>query len=284
MTRAVLAVFVAAAFIPAAPAARQLQTDDVVQRARAYAEQWETQLSGLVASEEYTQHLDGRFGGSQTLRLRADVLLVRVHEAWVGFRDIAEVDGRPISGRSNRLQDLFVTHPMSEAMEQARRISDEGSRYNLGTVYRNFNVPTTALRLLEPDRAGRISFKLEGPGHVEGLPASVVLSYKERGAPTILETLSRQPITTSGQFWIEPESGRVLATEMRWRLAPPRDVADLAAKVRVVYRSNAATGVWVPADMTEAYETQNEVIDCHAVYTNVRRFTVKVDDSVTLPQ
>jgi len=39
---------------------------------------WQTELSGLVASEEYTQHLRVRFGGSQTLRLKSDVLLVRV--------------------------------------------------------------------------------------------------------------------------------------------------------------------------------------------------------------
>jgi hypothetical protein len=58
---------------------------------------------------------------------------------WVGLRDIAEVDGRPIAGRGNRLQELFVTHPMSVAMEQVRRISDEGSRYNLGRVHQNFN-------------------------------------------------------------------------------------------------------------------------------------------------
>ena len=169
-------------------------------------------------------------------------------------------------------------------MVQARRISDEGSRYNLGSVYRNFNVPTTALRLLERERAGRISFKIEGTGRLQGEPASLVLSYKERRPPTILETLSRQPITTSGQFWIEPGSGRVLATEMRWQLSPPRDIAHLTARARVVYRQDAGTGTWVPAEMTESYETENAVIDCHAVYTGVRRFTVKVDDSVTLPQ
>ena len=117
------------------------------------------------------------------------------------------------------------------------------------------------------------------------MPASVVVSYKERRAPTILETLSRQPIIDERAV-LDRARSRAECSPPRCAGSsrPPRDVADLTAKIRVVYRPDTATGVWVPAEMTEAYETAQELIDCHAVYTGMRRFTVKVDDSVTLPQ
>ena len=284
MTRAVVAVFVAAAMIPAAPAARQLQTDDVVQRARAYVRAWQQQLSGLVAQEEYVQHLEIRFGRSATRRLRSDILLVWVRNQWVGFRDIAEVDGRPIAGRTQRLEDLFVTHPLPEAFRQAQRISDEGARYNLGSVYRNFNVPTTALQILEPERTTRVDFRVEGEQQKDGRPA-IVVTFQERKPPTlILDKGSRQYVFSQGKLWTEAATGRILATEMRWRLTASRDAIDMDAAATVSYRPDPKTGVWVPDEMTEKYETAYELLDCHAVYTGIRSFSVAVTDDVTLPQ
>jgi hypothetical protein len=283
MTRIVLALLAMTA-LQVAPGRGEPQTNDVIQKARQYLDKWQTELSGLVASEEYTQHLRVRFGGSQTLRLRSDVLLVRVRDIWVGFRDIAEVDGRPISGRGNRLQELFVTHPMSVAVEQARRISDEGSRYNLGRVHQNFNVPTTALRILEPDRAARIRFRLEPPTTMDG-QAAAVIAFEEKKPPTlILLADGRQYIFSHGRFWVDPANGRILATELRWRLSARRDWIDMTASVHVTYRQDAKVGVSVPQEMTEKYETSGELFDGHAVYTGMRRFTVKVDDSITSPQ
>ncbi len=283
MTRIALALLAVTA-LQVAPGRGEPQTNDVIQKARQYLDKWQTELSGLVASEEYTQHLKVRFGGSQTVRLKSDVLLVRVHDAWVGFRDIAEVDGRPISGRGNRLQELFVTHPIGEAMEQARRISDEGSRYNLGRVHQNFNVPTTALRILERDRAARIRFRLESQTTMDG-QAAAVIAFEEKEPPAlILLADARQYVFSHGRFWVDPASGRILATELRWRLSASRDWIDMTANVNVTYRHDEKVGVSVPQEMTERYETSAELFDGHAVYTGMRRFTVKVEDSVTLPQ
>jgi hypothetical protein len=215
--------------------------------------------------------------------MRSDILLVRVRNQWVGFRDIAEVNGRPIAGRTQRLEDLFVTHPLPEALRQAERISDEGARYNLGSVYRNFNVPTTALQILEPERTARVDFRVDGDQQKNGRPA-IVLTFQEREPPTlILDKGARQYVFSRGKLWAEPATGRILATEMRWRLTASRDAIDMNAAVTVAYRPDPKTGVWVPEEMTEKYETAYELLDCHAVYTSIRRFTVKVDDSVTLP-
>jgi hypothetical protein len=241
MTRGAIALAVAVIGSGSRAGASDDPVPQYLALARAYVERWQQDLSGVVAEETYVQHLEQRFGSTATLRLRSDVLLVRVRDLWVGFRDIAEIDGRPIAGRSKRLEDLFLKNPLSEALDQARRISDEGSRYNLGHVYRNFNVPTATLRVLDASRAARVKFSLDGKADRDGRPA-IVLSYKESEAPTIVLTNNRQFVFTH------------------------------------------ASRIWVPGAMKETYETAEEIIDCEATYSLVRRFTVTADDTIAVPQ
>ena len=67
---------------------------------------------------------------------------------WSGFRDVVEVDGKPVSDRRDRLLSLLTGPAGGEA--ELRRIADESARYNVGPVIRNFNVPTTALFFFHP--------------------------------------------------------------------------------------------------------------------------------------
>jgi hypothetical protein len=256
---------------------------DVLDRARSYIDAWQEQLSGLVAHETYVQRLQHRFGATLTQRMESDVLLVRVTNHWVGFRDVAEVDGHPIAGRSERLLDLFVKHPVADAMLQARRINEEGARYNLGHLYRNFNVPTTALQILEADRTGRVEFRVDGPTRLSGAPA-VKIDYREVRPPSLIfDIRTRKYIFTRGKLWIDEPTGRVLATEMNWRLSVSREEGALDATVTVTYREDRTTGIWVPAEMTEKYDTGAEIVHAHADYTGIRRFSVVVSDDITVP-
>jgi hypothetical protein len=282
MTRAVLTALVATMLVPSAPAG-QPQTKDIVHTARAYVAEWQNALSSIVAEELYTQRLRVRFGGlSQTLRLRSDLLLLRSQDHWFGFRDIAEVDGRPIAERTRRLEELFITHPLSEAVAQAKRISDEGARYNLGTVSRNFNVPTTALQILEAERDDRVEFKVERAEQMQNQTAAV-LSFRERKPPTLIfDEGAGHPLFTHGRLWLDPVTGRILATEVRWRLASSHGpVHILDGTVSVSYHPDPKTGIWVPQKMTEKYESDRELLDCEATYSNVRRFSVTASEELT---
>jgi hypothetical protein len=75
--------------------------------------------------------------------LVSDLLRVEIEEgtALVPFRDVFEVDGRPVRDRSDRLMTLFV-RPTSATLEQARAIVAEGARYDLGSGT-NVDVPLT---------------------------------------------------------------------------------------------------------------------------------------------
>jgi hypothetical protein len=90
--------------------------------------------------------------------LRSDYALTRAFDkdAWVGYRDTFEVDGRPVRDREDRLQRLLS----SDAPASAARIASESARFNLGNsiVTRNVNVPTLVLEMLQPrnqDRGAR---------------------------------------------------------------------------------------------------------------------------------
>ena len=78
-------------------------------------------------------------------KLTSEMALVRNPAAvggWLGFRDVAEVDGKP-TGERDRLHAVFAASIPD--LEAAHRINQENARYNLGPVTRTFNVPTSTL-------------------------------------------------------------------------------------------------------------------------------------------
>ena len=118
----------------------------------------------------------------------------------------------------------------------------------------------------------------------QGTPQIIAVVYHhENQPPTLLMTLSDHTVNTADTLRIEVATGQVVATEMRWRLAPPRDAGDFQAKVSVSYHEEPTLHVFVPAEMSESYQTADELIGCHAEYSGVRHFAVSVTDDVELP-
>jgi hypothetical protein len=259
-------------------------------KAAAYLASYETAFSVVVAEESYLQEqhieptISTRLRGADESRpqeltrtLRSDVLQTRVGQReWVAFRDVFNVNGKAVHDRDERLQKLFVDSPVlaagsateAERFDQARRILAESSRYNLGKLQRDINVPTMALTYVRGANQSRSDFKMAGRKDIDGVPA-VVLEFKERATPTIIQSAGAD-LPASGRVWIEPESGRVLRTEM--------SVADrrAGAKITVTYGAVPKLTVWVPILMAEEY-TGAETIFAKATYSNFRQFGVSVD-------
>ena len=137
----------------------------VMERAASYATAFQHQLSNIVAEERYVQDvtrlnlLPGRFATESHRELRSDVLLVRPGGAdrYVEFRDVFEVDGRPVRDRQDRLTTLFLDTTAS-AEAQIQRINRESARYNIGNIERTINTPTLALLFLLPENQPRFRF------------------------------------------------------------------------------------------------------------------------------
>jgi VWFA-related protein len=265
-------------------AAPEPRAAGLLAKAAAYLDSYEKAFAVVVSEETYSQelHVDPPLGTrptnvnpasltERTRTLRSDVLQASVGEReWVAFRDVYEVDGKAVRDHDVRLQKLFLDTP-AQALEQARRIVAESARFNLGALRRDFNVPTMALTYLSRSNQRRSVFTIAGRKDVGGVPA-VALEFKERATPTIIRSADAD-LPATGRFWIDPESGRVLKSELA--------VADKRStgKITVTYGPVAKLTVWAPVLMTEEY-TGAEAIFAKARYSKFRQFNVSVGEAI----
>lgn len=264
-------------------AAQKPDVTSLLAKAAAYLAAYEKAFSVVVAEEAYSQVLIGEqrlassgiAGRIEPIRkqreLRSDVLQTAVGQNdWVAFRDVFEVDGKPVRDRDARLQKLFVD-ASSQALTQARRIVAESARYNVGSLQRNINVPTMALAYLRAANQSRSTFTVAGRQDVNGVPA-VILEFVERAKPTIIQSAASD-LPARGHFWIEPDSGRVLKSE----LSVSGKIST--SKITVTYGAVPKLSVWAPILMKEEY-TGRETILAEAKYSNFRQFTVAVAEII----
>jgi hypothetical protein len=263
--------------IPRVAAQRETTVLSVLDAAAAYLDAYDQRFSAVVSEEHYEQMARGTRATITGHRvLRSDLLLLNAGEAgWLCFRDVYEVDGRPVRDRSTRLMDLFV-HPQPDAIDQASKIREEGARFNIGGLNRTVNDPTMVLPFLRRAQQRRSVFELGGGETVAGTRTRV-LSFKELAMPRMIHTSDDSP--ASGRVWVEPETGRVVRTELV--LA----TVDGRAKIVVTYAPQAKLdGLWAPARMEEHYEVgASRTIDGVATYTNFRQFSVNVGAPLALP-
>jgi hypothetical protein len=81
--------------------------DALLQRAGAYVVEFETRFSNVVAEEHYFQRAPSSTRSSTSMpalvrrEMRSDFLFVKVpgNDGWLPFRDVFEVDGRPVRDR-----------------------------------------------------------------------------------------------------------------------------------------------------------------------------------------
>ena len=114
--------------------------DVVLARAAGYVSSYQQQLRGLVAEETYKQNVtrmvasrpsDPRGRQSREGReLKSDLLLVKLadEDFWMQFRDVFEVDRKPVRDRDQRLAKLFID-ARADAQKQAESIQQESARY-----------------------------------------------------------------------------------------------------------------------------------------------------------
>ena len=239
-----------------------------------YLQTYQEQFGGVVSEERYEQTVHGPKGSIVGHRiLRSDLLLVNSGRAgWLCFRDVFEVDGKPVRDRTTRLMDLFV-HPSADSVEQATRIREEGARYNIGGVTRTINDPTLALLFLGRDNQPRSTFALGSPETVAHIRAET-LRFNEQSTPRLIHTADNSP--ASGRFWIDSTNGRVIKTELEVSSENARGV------VTVEYAAQAKLdGLWVPVRMLEHHNlSTTQMIECVATYTNFRHFDVTIGDAV----
>lgn len=264
------------------------QLEPVLARMGAYISGYAEKAALVVAIEEYTQTvmLDGAAVPVQPRRLVAEFAIVKTGDGsgWVGFRDVVEVNGRALVDRRDRLMSLFSATGMADATE-LQRIANESSRFNVGPVSRNFNVPTSAMFFFLPDNLARFAFTRKGTKKINGLETWEI-TFKETRTPTLIMTSAGVDVPVSGTLWVKPDDGTVVRTRLQLKnfadqmtspvqtapgqrpainpSAPQgrRDAAvptmywdkiESAADIEVTYRLHPDLGLWLPSEMAEHY-------------------------------
>lgn len=260
---------------------------ELLEAAGKYVTEYEKQFSGVVSEERYQQTADALAArGPRNRILQSDMLMFNGGAlGWIGFRDVYEVDGLPVRDHTDRLLKI-LTNPAPDALEQARRVTDESARHNLGNITRTINIPTMALVFVRAENQKRSTFTFEGMKTVDKLRVAEV-EFKETSKPRIIMTLDEAP--ASGKLWIEPATGRIVQTEFQMKSG------TYTCKISVDYAHQPAIGLWVPVRMNEEYRgspgttmfisgnamlsrsgSSGGLITGRADYRNFRKFTVDV--------
>ncbi len=302
---------------PDVPATGAFAVHNLVRGLGAYVGMFEREFSSAVAEERYVQLVrpwrgnpvsprderalewaerDGDVQASGPIisrrQLLSDVLLVQLPgKRWMGYRDVAVVDGRPLRDREERVRRLFLTSD-AESAAQLSRIADESARWNLGDFRRNLNLPTLALAFMHPTHRARFEFRTAGAQVLGGIPTRIV-HFDETQRPTLVGTSKGDDVPLSGRVWIDEQTGHVVQTELR--LEPTNTRAGSAGgaqrRAGIVTRFRAETGfqVLVPDYMWEWYEggdamgrimSDKTLVECLARYTNIRRFSVATAEDI----
>jgi len=249
----------------------------LLQRAGAYVAAYERDIPAIVAEEDYTQRFIVE-PSTEVRRLRSDLLRVRDEVAgWVGFRDVFEIDGRPVRDRTDRLAKLFL-EPHPDARLQAQRIAEESARFNLAQqAPRTINTPLLALQFIRPQNQRRSTFTDGGTKIVRGSEIQIV-KFQEQAVPRLVRT--PDGAAARGRLWIDAASGRIIETELF--LNTGQRLRSVSALIRVVYAEEPRLHLWLPVSMDETYQGVG-VISGHATYSNFRRFSVSTDEIIKVP-
>jgi hypothetical protein len=198
----------------------------------------------------------------------------------VQYRDVFEVDGKPVRDRQERLAKL-LERPTPAGENEVRRILDDNARFNVGDIMRTMNVPLLALEFLKRDNQPRFKFTRVDHRKPETFVADAaptaafrlttevwVIEYREDERGTLIRTLDGKDIPSRGRFWIEPATGRVLMTEL------VTENRQLRGTVDVSFQSEPLVGLLVPIEMRERYDGKRSgsVIECVATYGKFRQF------------
>lgn len=255
----------------------------LLDRAADYVASFTADFSNVVAEERYLQQVAGRqappvvrggasivasASGWQRRELVSDYLLVRIpgSDLWVPFRDVFEVDGKPVRERQDRVATLLI-RSTGAALEQAQKILEESARYNIGEVERTMNMPLLALGFLGREQQQRFRLTLGREDTSVGAGAWIV-NFQERIRPTFVRSLDGRDLFSSGRMWIEP-TGRVVKTEL---VIQDR---GLRASLTTSFRSDERFHLNVPFEMVEDYTLPNRNhITGRATYGRFRHFDV----------
>lgn len=261
-----------------------VNADELVARASQYVAAFVSRFSSVVAEEDYTQRLVLE---RRTRRLRSDFLIVQIPGGtdWLSFRDVFEVDGKPVRDRDERLVTLFLEPPSDSLLRRASEISEAGARFNFPGIG-GLNNPLMALALVQ--EAYRVRFRWSLVRNDRGVGPDVwSVRYEELVRPTVLRGNGNRDLPINGQIWIDLPTGRVLKTELRMEQGGSAVGRGMVLRNRsdvvTTFQFDERFQIAVPTEMRENHFFGTNDVSAVAIYGRFRRFDVKTEEAVGEP-
>jgi len=240
---------------------------ELIPKATAYVHQFVDRFTNVVAEERYEQEITVP---RRKRVLMSDFLLVKApgDELWTSFRDVAEVDGKPVRDREDRLTKLFL-QPSSNTLRRAAEIREAGARYNLADIG-TLNNPLLVIALLQSQYVSRFRFNLAGLDKKLG-PDVRIARFVEFQRPTVLKLNANGDLFSAGLVWIEEGTGRVVKTELQ---------LGRAVRITTLFTFDEDLGINVPSVMEDWYPERTGEFRGKATYGRFRRFEVKTEETI----
>jgi hypothetical protein len=261
--------------------------DTVIRRATDYVSRYEAELGNLIGTEDYVQNatlLDSstppRVAQRMQRRTSSDFLIIQVGTEWAAIRKVNRVDGGKVKEKPIPFEDAFDDSPAANS-KRLQDMNIESTEYNLGSVRRDINLPTFALKVLRRQEVPRFSFERAGTAKINGLQTWKI-RFHETSGQSLVVAANGAMLFSNGMLWIEPDTGRVIQTE--FELDNPHSVPHVRGHIIVTYNSGRKTQLLVPEIMTERYESTYTIVECRADYSNFRPFEVDVKFEIAAPQ
>jgi hypothetical protein len=265
--------------ITATPASGQTPTvAELTSLAGRYVSSFLDVFSNVVAEETYEQESSWTRGG-QRRELKSDFLLVLPPDSplWIPFRDVFEVDGRPVRDRQERLTKLLL-QPTKSALDRANQIAQEGARYNIeASMKRTINNPLLALAFIQADNQPRFRFSLDRRDPAEGVNVWII-EFREEARPTAIKGAFDKDMPVKGRYWIDGGDGSVIRSEV------VVEDPSVGARITTDFQWDDRFKIDVPVRMSEIYRLINgRVVTGTATYGRFRRFGVSTDEKIDEP-
>ncbi len=143
--------------------------------------------------------------------------------------------------------------------------------------------------LLDPAYQPRFKYSVstEHKGTPRSMPKSAAfalladaweIDFDEASAPTVIRG-DNQDAKSRGRVWVDPETGRVLMTEL------VVEAKTVRTTIRVSYQSEPLAGFLLPIEMRETYVLKGRfyTLEGAATYGNFRRFSVDTVEEIGEP-
>lgn len=272
----VSSAFVALMLWPVTASAQSADATNVLDRMTEYVRTFVREFANVVAEERYVQTANPNNPGPGPRKrvLLSDFLLVKGQDAndWYQFRDVREVDGKPVADRERRLTELFL-QPWDAVIRQAARIHNDGARFNLLNIG-SINYPLLAIALVQPHYRDRFEFSVGKLEREQGRDLRVI-SFSERDRSSTVIGGMR----SFGRVWVDEATGRVMKTEVQLRNSMRNSIQRFPYTITTVFVMDERLQLAVPAEMRDSYPGYLDMTGV-ATYGKFRSFQVRTTEEV----